>query len=291
MYVIEVPYLDLEQIYRSAQPLRWIRLRDGKFVIQDGCSALKVEQQKSRLIMSCTEEEFYEKWFGYFDMTTDYADVYFKLCRKGGFLKVCAVRNGGLRIIKQDLFECIIASIIGSVLSEIMAKVTLNNIAVSLGTEHIQGMREAGRIKWHEFPTPEILLANIEKLKLVPFLREKVRDICQDIVDGWLDLEELKTMKEHEVRNYLGDFGLSREEVDRILLYAFGEFSVIPFSPSVVEAVDREFVCDMDTFVDWELDNMVGEEGIVHQMILSNELNPPNEKLADEMKVGAHRWG
>ena len=60
MYVIEVPFLDLDQIYKSAQPLRWIKLNDGKYVVQDGNSAVKVMQQKNRLIVSCTEDEFYD---------------------------------------------------------------------------------------------------------------------------------------------------------------------------------------------------------------------------------------
>ena len=291
MYVMEVPFLDLNQIYESAQPLRWIKLRDGKYVIQNGCSALKVEQQKGRLIMSCTEEEFYEKWYNYFDMRTDYGDTYFGLCRKGGFLKVCAVRNGGLRVMRQDLFECIITSIVYSTCGKNMTKAMINNIAANLGIEHIQGMREAGRIKWYEFPLPEVILENIDK-PIIPFtIRENVRSVCQDIVDGWLSLEDLSIMDDSDARAYLSEFGLRDSVIDLILLHGLGKLNVFPYDLEIDKAIHREFDdFDFETFIEWELDAYEDQKGIIYHRILNNELNPPRN-MADEMKVGAHRWG
>lgn len=290
MYVIEVPFLDLNQIYESAQPLRWIRLHDNKYVIQDGHCALKVEQQKGRLIMSCSEEEFYDKWYNYFDMGTDYGDTYFGLCRKGDFLKVCAVRNGGLRIIRQDLFECIVASIIYSICGRGSAKMALDSVTVGLGVEHVQGMREAGRIKWYEFPLPEVILENIDK-PVIPFvIRESLRSICQDIVDGWFDLEELKLMNEFDARVYLGEFGIRDNVIDLILLHGLGKLNIFPYDLEVDKAILREFDCDIETFIEWELDAYEEQRGIVFHRILNNELRPPRN-IVDEMKVGAHRWG
>lgn len=291
MYVIEVPFLDLDQIYGSVQPLRWIKLRDSKYVIQNGQCALKVEQQRGRLIMSCTEEEFYEKWYNYFDMGTDYGDSYFGLCRKGDFLKACAVRNGGLRIIRQDLFECIIASIVYSTCGRSVAKFVLDSIAVGLGVEHIQGMREAGRIRWYEFPSPETILENIDK-PVIPFvIRENVRNVCQDIVDGWFDLEDLKKMDESDVRDYLGEFGLRSSVIDLILVHGLGKLDVFPYDLEVDKAIAREFdYDDLETFIEWELDSFTNQKGIIYHRILNNELNPPRN-MADELKVGAHRWG
>ena len=75
MFVIEVPYINLDQIYESGQVFSWIKLRDSKYVIPFGNQALKIEQQKERLIMSCTDEQFYDIWFYYFDMDTDYLAI------------------------------------------------------------------------------------------------------------------------------------------------------------------------------------------------------------------------
>lgn len=289
MYVIEVPFLDLNQIYESAQPLRWIKLRDSKYVIQDGHSALKVEQQKGRLIMSCTEEEFYDRWYHYFDMETDYGKAYFDLCRQGDFLKICAVRNGGVRVIHQDLFECIITHIIYSNCDHYVAKFMLDNFVRVCGIEHTQGMREAGRITWYEFPTPEAILEKINMLGLPEKVYKEIRNICEDIIEGWLDIDELKEMNPIEARYHLTDFIHNPNVLDFIVLYGLHYLGHFPQNKFVMDIIIREF-WDDELFVEECLEMVQEQEGIVYMYIVGNEINPPRN-LSDEMKVGAHRWG
>ena len=82
MFVIEIPYLNLDQIYDSGQAPRWIKLRESKYVIPYKDKALKIEQQRDRFdfnryrfIMSCSEDEFCNIWFNYFDVETDYMQL------------------------------------------------------------------------------------------------------------------------------------------------------------------------------------------------------------------------
>lgn len=289
MYVIEVPFLELDKIYESAQPLRWIKLRDGKYVIQDGNSALKVEQQKGRLIMSCTEEEFYDKWFDYFDMRTDYGEAYFSLCRQGDFLKVCAVRNGGVRVIHQDLFECIITHIIYSNCDSNIAGFVLNNFVIACGVKHVQGMREAGKITWYEFPTPEAIVENINKSMLPPGIREIVCGFCEDMLAGWIDIEELKGMDYDDARDCLKEFFSNSQTRDFISLYGLHDLSWFPRNELIDGVIDREF-WDFDTMMEDHLEKLGAQKGIVYTYMVNNEIRPP-VNMSDEMKVGAHRWG
>ena len=48
MFVIEVPYFNLDQIYNSGQAPRWIKLMESKYVIPHRDKALKIEQQRDR---------------------------------------------------------------------------------------------------------------------------------------------------------------------------------------------------------------------------------------------------
>ena len=289
MYVIEVPFLGLNQIYESAQPLRWIKLRDSKYVIQDGCSALKVEQQNGRLIMSCTEEEFYDKWYRFFDLISDYGKVYFDLCRQGDFLKVCAVRNGGVRVIHQDLFECIITHIIYSNRDYYVAKFMLDNFIRVCGIEHTQGMREAGKITWYEFPTPEAIIEKIDILGLPKEIYSEIRNICEDIIEGWLDIDELKEMNVAEARCYLAEFISNNKVLDFVTLYGLHDLCWFPQNKFIEEIVIREF-WDVEVFAEECLDNVEGQQGIAYMYIVGNELNPP-KNITNEMKAGVHRWG
>ena len=98
MFVIEVPYFNLDHIYNSGQAPRWIQLgqspEKSKYVIPHKGKALKIQQQRDkfdwtrhRLIMSCTEQDFYDIWFEYFDFKMDCLTENEKVKRLGGKLK------------------------------------------------------------------------------------------------------------------------------------------------------------------------------------------------------------
>lgn len=289
MFVMEVPFMNLDQIYASGQRPRWIKLRDGKYVIQNGDKALKVEQQKGRLIMSCPEEDFYNTWYDYFDLGTDYAHPFYALGRNEMFLKICAVRGQGVRIVRQDLFESIITSIVASRFDAFTTCYTIQMLSSICGVKHVQSMREAGRITWHEFPTPEMIIQNQGNLKnIIGIIRDKILDVCHDIIDGWLDLDLLKTMQYEEAKEYLLQFeGFDIKAVEQICLYGLHHMRAFPKNEVVEKAIAREFDCDVDDFISWFIGDMNGYEGIIYQYILNNELNPPknNDWLQDVKRI------
>lgn len=278
MFVMEVPFLNLDQIYESGQCPRWIRLRESKYVIQNGDKALKVEQQKGRLIMSCSEEDFYEIWFKYFDLDTDYAHSFYALGMNEMFLKICAVRGQGVRILRQDLFESIITSVISSWCDLSITRHAVQMLNIVCGVKRVQAMREAGRITWYEFPTPEAIIENQDKLDTgyFGFLKEKILDVCQDIADGWLDLDLLKTLSYADAKEYLLQFeSFDMKAADQICLYGLHHLCAFPENESVEDAIARELDCDIETFTSWFIGDLNGYEGIIYQYIFNNELNPP----------------
>ena len=202
MFVIEVPYINLDQIYESGQVFSWIKLRDSKYVIPFGNQALKIEQQKERLIMSCTDEQFYNIWFYYFDMNTDYLAINYSVKRIDEYMKICANRGSGVRILRQDLFEMIITFALATATNIPRIKAMVESISKVCGIEHKQSMREAGRITWYEFPTPQSILENQDKLDQckLGYRKDIIIGLCQDIVDGWLDLYELSQMSYEDAK-------------------------------------------------------------------------------------------
>lgn len=278
MFVIEVPFFNLDQIYNSGQIPRWIRLRESKYVVQTGDKALKVEQQKNRLIMSCSEEDFYGTWYKYFDFGTDYAEAFYGLGRNEMFLKICAVRGQGVRVLRHDLFESIITFMLASWCDLNLTRHAVQMLNIVCGVKHVQAMREAGRITWYEFPTPEAIIQNQDKLdtKYFGFLKEKILDVCQDIVDGWLDLDALKEMSYEDAKEYLLEFeSFDIKAAEQICLYGLHHLRAFPECEEVEAAVERELDCDAETFTSWYIGDLSGYEGVIYQYILHNELNPP----------------
>lgn len=270
MFVIEVPYFNLDHIYNSGQAPRWIQLHQSpeksKYVIPYGDKALKIEQQrdrfdwtKHRFIMSCSEEDFYSVWFKYFNLETDYLAENSKVKKlEDEFFTIIANRGHGIHVLNQDPFEAFIYSNIARMFGYEKAAKAINHIAEVCGTKHIQSMREAGKITWYEFPTPEMIVENIDKLKRMGGLNWWLEDTCWGIVSEELDMTG-----------------------DLYQLFTAGSLSRFPEDWYVDDLIEDEFGCDHFDFEDWYI-NEIENKGLIYMYLLHHKLNPPKEGGPDE---------
>lgn len=279
MFVIEAPYLSLDQIYLSGQIFRWTKVRGGKYIIPCGNKALKVEQVRNRLVLSCSEKEFYDYWFDYFDLGTDYGSLNEKLKFCSEYLKICSVRGSGIHIVRQELFETIISFIVSQQQSIPRIRGILDKMCAVCGLTHHQAMRECGRVTWYEFPTPEVLLENKDKLKScgLGYREPYIINVCESIVDGWLDLDLLKELSYKDAKEYLMQFeGIGPKVANCICLYSLHHMQAFPVDTHIKEIINREFGSDDPEQVrDWYFPQFRGYEGLVQQYMFYNEINKP----------------
>ena len=266
MFIIEVPYFNLTQIYNSMQVPRWMRLKDNKYVVIHKDKAITVEQKRQRLIFNCSEEEFYNTWFHYFDLKTDYFDLNMKVRNIGRKFKIAANRGNGIHILNQDPFELYIYCRLATFVGFRKASELLNRIAVTYGTRHKNSMGDAGRVFWYEWPSPEELLEKLNKEKessgkVKPLLKE----ICESIVNGNFDVMD----SDNEL------FGLFclRENI----------FPLV----DVEEVLRKNFDCEPEEFADWYLGDFE-DCGLVYTYILHHIMNPPN-KIREVLSSGVSR--
>ena len=269
MFVIEIPYFNLDHIYNSGQAPRWIKLKEGKYIVPYKDKALKIEQQRNRfdwtrhrIIMNCTEDDFYNVWFEYFDLRTDYLKENCKVRKLGGKFKKIANRGHGVHILRQDIFEAFVLSrLIKNLGYEEAAKI-LNHIAEACGIKHVQSMREAGRITWYEFPTPEMILENFKNLCLAGKASVWLKNVCQTIVHDGFDVGE-----------YLMTTSDSGNELAKLLV--LHEADNFPLD-GIKDTLAKNFDCDPEDFADWYLDK-VENKGLVYMYIVHHILNKPKE--------------
>lgn len=283
MFVIEVPYIDLDKIYDSGQVFRWIKLRDQKYIVCNGSKAVKMEQVKSRLMIACSEEEFFNEWYWYLNIDGAYDEVFYRAAHMDSkFMKICAVRGNGVRIVRQDLFEIIITFALATATNIPRIKFMVETMSRLCGVEHNQGFKEAGRIRWYEFPTAQMILDNQDKLEQckLGFRQDTIIQLAQDVVDGWLDLEELKQMEYEEAREYLMQFdGIGPKVADCICLYGLHHMQAFPVDTHIDQITNREFGLSAEEFVEWYQDEIFGIEGMIQQFMFYNEINPPKEEV------------
>lgn len=112
MITKDIDYFDLEQIAESGQCFRWNKLDEHKYRIPAFGSYLDIAQTGSHFELSCTEDEFEEIWYNYFDLGTDYKGIVQRIDSRDSFLISAAEYGKGIRILNQDTWETIISFII-----------------------------------------------------------------------------------------------------------------------------------------------------------------------------------
>lgn len=266
MFVIEIPNFNLDHIYNSGQVPRWIQLKQSaeksKYVVMHKDKVLKIEQQrdkydftKHRLIMSCTEEDFYSIWYDYFDLRTDYMDLNLKTKKINGKFKTPANRGNGIHILNQDPFEVYVFTKMIANVGYVKASKALNHIAEVCGIKHVQSMREAGRITWYEFPTPEMILENFDNLKKMGKINNWLKRLCEAIVNDY--------------------YAFTKCGNELYELFAKHNMSAFP-AIGIEETIKKNFGCSAKEFVDLHLYDFENK-GLVYMYILHHIMNPPKE--------------
>jgi N-glycosylase/DNA lyase len=82
----------------------WSAAAGGRYV--------EVMQNGSHFLFSCEEDEFEGGWRTYFDMDTDYEAVKCSVDPEDEYLQAAMAFGGGVRILRQDLWEMIVTFLI-----------------------------------------------------------------------------------------------------------------------------------------------------------------------------------
>ena len=173
-----------------------------------------------------------------------------------GKFKKIANRGVGIHIIKQDPFEAYIYSKIVEVYGYSKASKAINHIAEVCGIKHVQSMREAGKITWYEFPTPEMILENLDKLKKMGKINEWLECICMIIAEkGFEFIIENSNIKLFKLFALHEDI-FTLNEIEQTLVKNFGE--------------------NPEEFEDWYLSDSENK-GLIYLYILHHITNPPKE--------------
>lgn len=279
MFSIQIPFLHLEHMYKSNQVFNWIKIADNKFLILSDNEAVKVSELKNdRFVFDCTEEEFFSYWFDYFDLENDYSRMNWILKNLDGEIKIAANRFKGIRIIKQPIFESLIFSSIKSVFSIEISRQAINSLKRSCGKKHSKSFRESGKINWFDFPSAEEILEKESFLdnRSLMHQKDKIIEISKDIIDGWFDIEYLKSLDYYEAIDYLTSFDYLNEwSANFICLCCLGFLNSFLYDNHFSNFIKK---CNMDfeEFKTWYLydDEVKSCLGLLSQYVWSNEVYP-----------------
>lgn len=195
MFIIEVPFFDLDKTYKSNQSYMWRKVNDKKYFIRNGNYITLIQQQRDRFCFACSEEEFYNVWFDYLDLGFDYLTANYDQRRK---LKSDAVICKGLHVLNQNKEELVFRYCSKD-------KNEFNRI-LSLGKKR-KNTKQGITLEWREMPELEKVLKNNEM-----FSKEFICAL-ELYVNGHINFYSLQNMKEQ-----LCKLGISENDVKMMYL-------------------------------------------------------------------------
>ena len=157
----------------------------------------------------------------FFDLNTNYLEIKNKLLNNYPYLQKSLDFGGGIRILKQDIFE----TIIGFIVSANNNIKRIQKILFAIREKYGKNMGE-----YYAFPTIEQLKqASIDDFKSLGagYRAKYLYDVVRQL-DG-VDFDALKNMPTQELNKYLLSLmGVGQKVADCIMLFAFAKTDVFP---------------------------------------------------------------
>ena len=215
---------ELEDIFECGQCFRWNVEDDGSYTGVVRNSVINVAKNKNEIIFKGTfngnEEDFKKFIRYYFDLDTNYNDIKEKLSNIDDYLKIATKFGSGIRILNQDLWECIISFIISANNNIPRIKKIIERISEKYGNE----INFNGKV-YYSFPTPEKLAqATVNDLRDLGtgFRDIRIYNTTNMILTKEVDLEKISKMNStEEMREELLKLdGVGPKVADCILLFS-----------------------------------------------------------------------
>ena len=231
-FEIDIPIdsFNLNHIFECGQCFRWEKQIDDSYIgiIEDTVLRVAIKNKKLAVEGITKKEDIKEFLIEYFDLNNDYSAIKSRLSKVDPNLKISIEYGYGIRILKQNLFECIISYIISANNNIPRIKKIINNISKQFGEE--VGFEEN---KYYLFPSIEQLSkGNLEDFKAAGagFRDIRIYNTTQAIYSGSFSLDnlyEIEAIDELE-KELLKLDGVGPKVANCIMLFALKRFDVFP---------------------------------------------------------------
>ena len=215
---------DLQQTFTCGQCFRWNVMQDGSYHGVAFGKALKISMDGKNFVLHNTSaEDYYGVWEKYFDILRDYGEIK-KSLSVHPVIKNATKSGGGIRILRQDIWETTLSFIISASNNIPRIKKIILAMCERFGDPLGEGV--------YSFPTPD-RLKGITADDLAPiragFRAKYIADAVKKQTSGEVNLYSLENMDTDSARNELLKIsGIGNKVADCILLFALGRTEVFP---------------------------------------------------------------
>lgn len=240
-----VENFNLTHTFMCGQCFRWHKNADGSFSGVAMGRAAKMSLDGDVLEICGATVSDIKLWLDYLDLNRDYGAVKKRLSGDP-YVKRAIEFSGGIHILNQDIFECLISYIISAQNQIPRISKTVDELSRLYGSKCCIGGEEM-----YAFPTPQQLKDVTEddfhKLKTgyrAPYLKDAV----SRVLNGNTDLEKIKSLPYSEARAELLKIkGVGPKVADCILLFSARRSQAFPVDVWVQRTMRTLYLDDSAT--------------------------------------------
>lgn len=238
---------NLIHIFECGQCFRWNIEEDGSYtgVIKNGVINVK-QTEKDFLFTGIVDGNLEDIVKDYFDLNTDYSKIKDTLSKIDIYLKESIEFGEGIRILNQDLWECIISFIISANNNIPRIKKIIDRISEKYGKKVV--FREKD---YYLFPNiEELSVASVEDLRGLGlgFRDKRVYTTTKMIKENEISLEQLKQSDnlEYIETELLKLDGVGEKVANCIMLFALKRYDVFPIDVWVRRVMNDLYIHNED---------------------------------------------
>ena len=246
---------NLTDIFECGQCFRFNYNKSGFYEGVAFGKYLRVEQTGGKIYFEASLEDFNNIWRGFFDLDRDYKYIFEKL-RQDKILKQASDFCPGIRILKQDPFECLISFIISQNNNIPRIKKIIERLCENFGDKivgaDLVSAQDEGKHKVcpydiykYAFPTAEKLAGlSLEDLAVIKsgFRAKYILDAAAKINSGEIDLELVYKLNLEDGAEYLKKIkGVGDKVSACVLLFAYNKLNAFPIDVWIKKIIGKYY--------------------------------------------------
>lgn len=264
--IIENPaHFSIKHTFMCGQCFRFFPYRDGYLGVAFKKKVYLCEKNGKIIIENLTKEEFESSWIKFFDLERDYGKIK-DFLSKDITMKKAIGFGSGIRILRQEFFECLISFIISQQNNIPRIQKAVEGFCRLFG-EKKEYMGE----EYYTFPDPEnvknITEKDLEPLKLgyrSKYIIGAIKDVCEKRIS----FEELSSLSYEEAKKKLLTVkGIGNKVADCILLFSLGKFEAFPVDTWIKKAMQDLYGLNEKDINDYKTVNYGEYSGFAQQYI------------------------
>lgn len=243
LIIEDVNCFNIEEILECGQCFRFEKKGELSYKIIAYGKVLNIVQEGNRVEMfPCSQKEYESLWKDYFDMDRDYNEIKIKVSENDEIMKKATDYAGGIRILNQEPYECLMSFIISQNNNIPRIKGIISRMAEKYGKKEGE---------YYLFPAlEEIKNASEEDLfgLRMGFRAKYIKDCIDKLLSGEVEFDKIDELSSEELLKMLLKIkGVGQKVADCTMLFSMGRREVFPTDVWVKRVMEHLYFDGKDT--------------------------------------------